>query len=51
MLKEVVTGDLAPFQMYKFYLDFEIVDMSMWSNLSLEQASNLRTHGQQQYTE
>jgi hypothetical protein len=34
MSKEVVIGDLAPFQMYKFYLDFEIVDMSTWSNLS-----------------
>jgi hypothetical protein len=36
MLKEVVTGDLTPFQMYKFYSDFEIVYMSMWSNLSFE---------------
>jgi hypothetical protein len=30
--------------MYKFYLDFEIVDMNMWSNLSFEQASNLISH-------
>ncbi len=37
-------GDLAPFQMYKFYSNFEIVDMNMWSNLSFEQASNLIEH-------
>jgi hypothetical protein len=35
MLKEVVTRDLAPFQMYKFNSDFEIVDMSMWSDYHL----------------
>jgi len=44
MLKEVVTGELAPFQMYKFYLDFEIVDTNMWSHLLFEQASNLIEH-------
>jgi hypothetical protein len=44
MLKEVVTKDLAPFQMYKFYSDFEIVDTNMWSNLSFEQSSNLIEH-------
>jgi hypothetical protein len=43
MLKKVVIRDFAPFQMYKFYSDFEIVDMSMWSNL-FEQASNLKEH-------
>jgi hypothetical protein len=41
MLKEVIIGELTPFQMYKFYLEFEIVDTNMWSHLSFEQASNL----------
>jgi hypothetical protein len=40
LLKEVVIEDLAPFQLYKFYLDFEIVDMNML-NFPFEQASNL----------
>jgi hypothetical protein len=44
MLKKVVTRDLTPFQMYKFYLDFKIVDMGIWSNLSFEEASNLIEH-------
>ncbi len=44
MLKEVVIGDLTTFEMYKFSLDFKILDMSMWLNLSLEQASNLIEH-------
>jgi hypothetical protein len=44
MLKKMVIGDLTPFQMYKFYLYFEIVDMNMWSNLSFEQVSNLIEH-------
>ncbi len=35
MLKEVVTRDLAPFQMYKFYSDFEIMDTNMWSDYHL----------------
>jgi hypothetical protein len=29
MLKEMVIGDLAPFQMYKFYSCFEIGDMKV----------------------
>jgi hypothetical protein len=44
MLKKVVTKDLTPFQMYKFYLYFKIVDTNMWSNSSFEQASNLIEH-------
>jgi hypothetical protein len=31
MMKEVVTKNLAPFQMYKIYSDFEIMDTNMWS--------------------
>jgi hypothetical protein len=30
--------------MYKFSSDFKIVDMSMWLNLSFEEASNLIEH-------
>jgi hypothetical protein len=30
--------------MYKFSLDFKIVDTSMWLDLSFEQASNLIKH-------
>jgi hypothetical protein len=44
VLKEVVIGEFAPFQVYKFYLDFEIVDTNMWSHLSFEQASNIIEH-------
>jgi len=44
MLKEVVIGNLATFEMYKFSSDFKIVDMSMWLDLSFEQASNLIWH-------
>jgi len=44
MLKEVFIGDLVTFEMYKFSLDFKIVDMSMWLDLSFEQASNLIEH-------
>jgi hypothetical protein len=40
----MVTKDLAPFQMYKLYSNFEIVDTNVWSNLSFEQASNLIEH-------
>jgi len=44
MLKEMVIGDLATFEMYKFSSDFKIVDMNMWLDLSFEQASNLIEH-------
>ncbi len=44
MLKEVVIGDLRTSEMYKFSSDFKIVDMSMWLNLSFEEASNLIEH-------
>ncbi len=44
MLKEVVIGDLTTFEMYKFSLDFKILDMNMWLDLSFEQASNLIKH-------
>ncbi len=40
----MVIRDLTPFQIYKFYLDFEIVDTNMWSYLSFEQASNMTEH-------
>jgi len=40
----VVTKDIAPFQMYKFYSNFEIMDTKVWSDLSFEQASNLIKH-------
>jgi len=44
MLKEVVIQDLTTFEMYKFSVDFKIVDMSTWLDLSFEQASNLIEH-------
>jgi len=40
----VVTKDIAPFQMYKFYSNFEIMDTKVWSDLSFEQTSNLIEH-------
>jgi hypothetical protein len=40
----VVTKDIAPFQMYKFYSNFEIMDTNVWLDLSFEQASNLIEH-------
>ncbi len=44
MLNKVVIRDLPTFEMYKFSSDFKIVDMSMWLNLSFEEASNLIEH-------
>jgi hypothetical protein len=44
MLKQVITKDIAPFRMYKFYSNFEIMDTKVWLDLSFEQASNLKEH-------
>ncbi len=40
----MVTKDFAPFQMYKLYSNFEIVDTNMCSDLSIGRASNLIKH-------
>jgi len=41
MLKKVAIGDFTPFQMYKLYWNFEIMDTNMWLDLLFEQTSNL----------
>jgi hypothetical protein len=41
MLKQNVTGDLAPFQMFRFYQDFGIKDISVWGDLSFEDTEQL----------
>jgi hypothetical protein len=41
MLKKMATRDFTPFQMYKLYSNFEIMDTNMWLDLLFEQASNL----------
>ncbi len=41
MLKKIATRDFTPFQMYKLYSNFEIMDTNMWLDLLFEQASNL----------
>ena len=38
MLKSVVSGDLAPHQMFKFYNEFGLTDTSSWSDLSYDRA-------------
>jgi hypothetical protein len=41
MLKQNVTSDLAPFQMFRFYQDFGIKDTSVWGDLSYEDVEEL----------
>ena len=36
MLKSVVSGDLAPHQMFRFYHKFGITDTTSWSDLSYD---------------
>ena len=38
MLKNVVSGDLAPHQMFRFYHEFGITDTTSWSDLSYDRA-------------
>ena len=38
LLKQNVTGDLAPYQMFQFYQDFGIKDTSEGGDLSYEEA-------------
>ena len=41
LLKQNVTGDLAPYQMFWFYQDFGIKDTFEWGDLSYEEAEQL----------
>jgi hypothetical protein len=41
MLKQNVTSDLAPYQMFCFYKDFGIKDIFVWGDLSFEDAEQL----------
>ena len=41
MLKQDVTSDLAPFQMFRFYNDFRVKDTSIWGDISFEDADEL----------
>ena len=51
MLKNHVTGDLAPFQMFRFYNDFGVKDITIWEDLSFEEAEVLlKTMASQQDT-
>ena len=38
MLKNAVSGDLAPHQMFRFYHEFGIIDTTSWSDLSYDHA-------------
>ena len=38
MLKNAVSGDLAPHQMFRFYHEFGITDTTSWSDLSYDHA-------------
>ena len=38
MLKNVVYGDLAPQQMFRFYHEFGITDTTSWFDLSYDRA-------------
>ena len=38
MLKSVVSGDLAPHQMFRFYHEFGITDTTSWSDHSYDRA-------------
>ena len=44
MLKQNVTCDLAPFQMFRLYQDFGIKDTSVWGDLSYEDGHICRAH-------
>ena len=51
MLKNHVTGDLALFQMFRFYNDFGVKDNTMWGDLSFQEAEVLlKTIASQQDT-
>ena len=41
LLKQNVTGDLTPYQIFRFYQDFRIKDTSEWGDLSYEEAEQL----------
>ncbi len=38
-VKKMAIRDFTPFQMYKLYSNFEIMDANMWLDLLFEQAS------------
>ena len=38
MLKNAISGDLAPHQMFRFYHEFGITDTTSWSDLSYDRA-------------
>ena len=41
LLKQNVTGDLTPYQMFRFYQDFGIKDTFEWDDLSYEEVEQL----------
>jgi hypothetical protein len=41
MLKNHVTGDLASYQMFQFYHDFGVKDITIWGDLSFEEIDSL----------
>ena len=38
MVENHVRGDLAPYQMFRFYHDFGVKDTTTWGDLSFEEA-------------